>query len=111
MYKVSMKPTHENLPWPGLKAKDRLSWVVTREVKEAKETEEREVWAEKQIAHLLDHFPPETAMRLVFREMSRRGRPIPRFAKSLLKLLPDWNLKPRRLRKCPRLEITNCDFK
>jgi hypothetical protein len=95
-----MKPTHEKLLWPGLKAKDRLSRVVTRAVKEAKEAEEREVWAEKQIARVLDHVPPEAAMRLVFREMSRRGRPLPRFAKSLLKLLPDWNLKPRRLRKC-----------
>jgi len=111
LYKVSMKPTHEKLPWPGLKAKDRLSRVVTREVKEAKETGERDVWAEEQIARVLDHVPPEVAMRLVFREISRRGRLVPRFTKSLLKLLPDWNLKPRRLRKCPRLEITNSDFK
>jgi hypothetical protein len=95
-----MKPTHEKLPWPGLKAKDHLSRVVTRAVKEARETGEKEAWAEKQIARVLDHVPPEAAMRLVFREMSRRGRPLPWFAKSLLKLLPDWNLKPRRLRTC-----------
>lgn len=95
-----MKPTHEKLRWPGLKAKDRLSRMVTRAVKEAKETGETEVWAEKQIARVLDHVPPGAVVRLIFREMSRRGRPLPRFAKSLLKLLPDWNLKPRWLRKC-----------
>jgi hypothetical protein len=84
-----MKPTYEKLPWPGLKAKDHLSRVVTRAVKEAKEARERDVWAEKQIARVLHHVPPQTAMRLVFREMSRRGRPVPQFVKSLLKLLPD----------------------
>jgi hypothetical protein len=94
-----MKPTHEKLPWPGLKAKDHLSRFVTRAVKEAKERGEIVVWAEKQIARVLDHAPPEAAVRLVFREMSRRGRPLPRLAKSLLKFLPGWNLKPRRLRK------------
>ena len=97
--RVSMKPTHEKLPWPGLKAKDRLSRVVTRAVKEAKETRELEAWAEKQIARMLDHVPPEAAMRLIFREVSRRGGPLPRFVKSLLKLLPDGNLKPRWLRR------------
>lgn len=95
-----MKPTHEKLPWPGLKAKDHLTRVVTRAVKEAREAGEREVWAEKQIARVLDHVLPEAAIRLVFREVSRRRRPLPWFAKSLLKLLPDCNLKPRRLRRC-----------
>ena len=79
---VSMKPTHEKLPWPGLKAKDRLSRIITRAVKEAKEAREREVWAEEQIGRLLDHIPPETALRLVFREISRRGRPMNGSAKS-----------------------------
>jgi hypothetical protein len=88
-YQLSKEPTYEKLPWPGLKAKDHLTRVVTRAVKETKEARERNVWAEKQIARVLDHVLPQTAMRLVFREMSRRGRPIPRFAKSLLELLPD----------------------
>jgi hypothetical protein len=88
LYEVSMKPTHDNLPWPGLKAKDHLSRVVTRAVKDAREARERDVWAEKQIARVLDNVPPRAAIRLVFREMSRRGRPIPRSAKALLKLLP-----------------------
>ena len=88
LYEVSMKPTHDNLPWPGLKARDHLSRVVTRAVKDAKGARERDEWAEKQIARVLDNIPPRAAMRLVLREMSRRGRPIPRFAKTLLKLLP-----------------------
>ncbi len=88
LYEVSMKPTRDSLPWPGLKAKDRLSRVVTRAVKDAKEARERDVWAEKQIARVLDNVPPRAAMRLVLREMSRRGRPFPRSAKALLKLLP-----------------------
>ena len=78
---------HERLPWPGLKAKDHLSRVVTRAVKRAKETRENEVWAENQIALVLDYVPPETAMRLVFRETRRRRKSIPRFAKALLRLL------------------------
>jgi hypothetical protein len=88
LYKVSMKPTHDNLPWPGLKARDHLSRVVTRAVRDAKEARERDVWAEKQIARVLDNVPPRAAIGLVFREMSRRGKPIPRLAKALLKLLP-----------------------
>jgi hypothetical protein len=89
LLQVSMKPIHEKLPWPGLKANDHLSRVVTRSVKEAKETGERDVWAEKQIARVLDHVAPKAALRLVFREMSRQGRSIPRCAKFLLKLLLD----------------------
>jgi hypothetical protein len=85
---VSIKPTHEKLPWPGLTAKDHLTRVVTRAVKEAKEKGEKEVWAGKQIARVLDYIPPEAAMRLVLGEMSRRGTPISRVAKSLLKLQP-----------------------
>lgn len=111
LYQICIKPTHEKLLWPGLKAKDHLSRFVTRAVKEARKTREREIWAEKQIARVLDHVPPEAAIGLVLRAMSRRGRPNPRFVKSLLKLLPDWNLKPRRLRKCPCLEITSSNFK
>jgi hypothetical protein len=87
-YRLSKEPTYEKLPWPGLKAKDHLTRVVTRAVKEAKEARERNVWAEKQIARVLDNVPPRAAIGLVFREMSRRGKPIPRLAKALLKLLP-----------------------
>lgn len=89
-YKLSIEPSRKKLPWPGLKAKDRLSRIVTREVKEVMETRERDAWAEEQIAKVLDHVPLETALRLVFREMSRQAKPVPRFAKSLFKGLPDW---------------------
>lgn len=88
-YGLSKQPKYEKLPWPGLRANDRLSRVVTRAVKAAKEARERNMWAKKQIARVLDHVLPQTAMRLVFHEMSRRGRPVPRFAKCLLKLLQD----------------------
>ena len=88
LYKVSMKPIYDNLPWPGLKAKDRLSRVVTRAVKDAKDARARDAWAEEQIARVLDNVPPRAAMKLVFREMSRRGRSIPRFANTFLKLFP-----------------------
>ncbi len=74
-YRISAAPNHEKLPWPGLKAKDLLSRVATRAVKEAKEARETVVWAEKQIARVLDHVPPETAVRILFREISRRGKP------------------------------------
>jgi hypothetical protein len=86
---LSAEPTHEKLPWPGLRANDRLSRVVTRAVKEAKEARARNEWAEKQIARVLDNVPPRVAVTLVFREMRRRGKPITRFPKALLKLLPD----------------------
>jgi hypothetical protein len=99
LLQVSLKPTHEKLPWPGLEAGDRLSRIATRAVKEAKEAREREAWAEEQIARVLDHIPPEAALKLVFHEMSRRGKHIPRLAKSPLKILRDWNLKLRRRRK------------
>jgi hypothetical protein len=70
-------PRQEKLPWPGLSAKDHLSRVTTRAVKEAQETRENEAWAENQIARLLDYVQPETAMRLLSREARRRGKPIP----------------------------------
>jgi hypothetical protein len=78
--RVSPKPRHEKLPWPGLKAKDHLSRVVTRAVKEAIEARENEAWAQSQIARVLDYVPPETAMRLVIRETRRRRKPVPKFA-------------------------------
>lgn len=87
-YPISAAPKHEKLPWPGLKAKDHLSRAVTRAVKEAKEKAESEAWAENQIVRVLDHVSPEFAMRLVFRETNRRGKPIRPFAKVLRELLP-----------------------
>jgi hypothetical protein len=77
LHQTSAKPAHERLPWPGLKAKDHLSRVITRAVKEAKETREKEEWAENQIARVLDFVPPHTAMRLVLLEAYRRRRLTP----------------------------------
>lgn len=75
--RVGAKPKHEKLPWPGLRARDHLSRVITRAVKEAKESRENEVWAENQIAGVLDVVSPETAMRLLCSETRRRGKPVP----------------------------------
>ena len=69
---VNLKPTHERLPWPGLRAKDHLTRVVARVLKEAKETREREAWAENLIAWVLEHVPPTTVIRLVGAVTSRR---------------------------------------
>jgi hypothetical protein len=74
-HRISAAPNHEKLRWPGLKAKDHLSRVVTRAVKEAKEARETAVWAEKQIARVLDHVPPETAIRILLLEISRLEKP------------------------------------
>jgi hypothetical protein len=87
-YPIIAAPKHEKLPWPGLKAKDHLSRVVTRAVKEGKEKAESEAWAEDQIARVLDHVSPEFVMRFVLRDTSRRGKPIPPFAGALHELLP-----------------------
>jgi hypothetical protein len=72
------RPKQEKLPWPGLKAKDYLSRVVTRAVKEAKETRENEAWAKKQIAHILHYVAPERVMKLLREEARRQRRPIGR---------------------------------
>jgi hypothetical protein len=80
-------PRREKLSWPGLKAKDHLTRVITRAVKEAREAREKEVWANKHVAQLLDYVSPETAVRHVLRETRRRGIRIPRFAEDLLRLL------------------------
>lgn len=93
LHRTSKKPGNERLPWPGLRAKDRLSRLVTRAVKEAREMKDNEAWAESQIARVLDYVSPETAMRLIFRETRRRRRPLPQFAKALLNLLPSWSLR------------------
>ena len=86
---LSRLPVYEKLPWPGLRAKDHLSRVVTRFVKETREERERYLWAEKQIARILEHIPPRTAMRLFFLGMKRRRRKVPRSLKNLLKHLSD----------------------
>jgi hypothetical protein len=78
---------HEKLSWPGLKAKDHLSRVITRAVKDAKERRENEAWAQNQIARLLYYVPLETAIRLLARETVHRRKPMPHLAKALLKLL------------------------
>jgi hypothetical protein len=79
LHRMGAKPAHEKLTWPGLKAKDHLSRVITRAVKEAKETRENEVWAKDLIARVLDYVPPETALKLVYCETRRRTEPALRF--------------------------------
>jgi hypothetical protein len=76
-HEISKQPKHEKLPWGGLRAKDRLSRVVTRAVKEARERKETELWAENQMSRVLSYVSPETAMRLLIQEIRRRRKPIP----------------------------------
>lgn len=85
-YQVIKKPKHERLPWPGLKDKERLIRVVTRAVKDARETREREAWAKEQLARVLDQVPPSTTFRLFLQEVRRRRTLIPRAAYKLLDL-------------------------
>ena len=80
-------PQHEKLPWPGLSAKDHLSRVVTRAVKEAREASENELWADNQIATVLDYVSVQTAIRLLYREASRRRMLFPEGAGALRILL------------------------
>ena len=47
----------KNYVGPGLKAKDHLSRVITRAVKEAEERRENEAWAQNQIARVLNYVP------------------------------------------------------
>src|SRR5579864_7070786 len=81
---IGMPPKHQKLPWPGLKAHDRLSRVVTRAVKDAKERGETETWARQQMARVLDHFPPGAVIRMVCEEMRRRGEPVRVFLELLV---------------------------
>ena len=69
---VSDEPQREKLPWPGLRAKDRLSRVVTRAVKEEREMKETEVWARKQIARVLDHVSPWLVIEVAVGKLNRR---------------------------------------
>lgn len=81
--RVIKKPKREKLAWPGLKAKDRLSRVVTQAVKEAREAREDEIWAQDQIARVLDYVSPHTAMNLVMEVTRHRRRPKTANAKRL----------------------------
>ena len=71
--RTSPAPGHRKLPWPGLKAKDHLSRVVTRAVKEAKEAEAALNWAKAQIDCLLDYVSAEAVLELLLCEMRRRN--------------------------------------
>jgi hypothetical protein len=74
--RISAHPKLEKLPWRGLRAKDYLSRLVTRRVKEAREREETERWAESQIVRVLNYVSPETVLRFLMREARRRRKPI-----------------------------------
>lgn len=79
--RMQAAPRHGKLPWPGLKAKDYLTRVVTQAVKEARDARESVMWAENQISRLLDYVPSETAMILLFHEALRRRKPALRWVK------------------------------
>jgi hypothetical protein len=74
--RLRSKPRHMKLSWPGLRAHERLTRVITQWVKEQKEEEENEAWAQDQIARVLDWVPPETAMKVLYREARRRNESI-----------------------------------
>jgi hypothetical protein len=69
---IDVKPKHQRLSWPGLNAKDHLSRVITRAVKEAKELVENEAWAESLLSRVLDYVPARTVIELVEREAALR---------------------------------------
>jgi hypothetical protein len=71
---IDLKPKHERLSWPGLNAKDHLSRVITRAVKEAKELKENEAWAKSLIARVFDYVSEGTAIDLVKREAALRRK-------------------------------------
>src|SRR5271154_4081895 len=75
--RLSSKPRHTKLTWPGLRAHDRLTRVITRWVKEQRAERENEAWAQDQVARVLDWVPPETAMKLLYREARRRNESVP----------------------------------
>lgn len=72
MPKLSGKPKHEKLPWPGLKNKNYLTRIITQAVKEAKETRENEVWARKQLARIRRYIPRSVFIRLVRKELQKK---------------------------------------
>lgn len=65
---IVTRPNHEKLPWPGLRAKDHLTRVVTGAIKEDREARETEEWAAAQIGQVLNFVPLETAIRLLVHE-------------------------------------------
>lgn len=75
--RLSNKPKHMKLSWPGLRDQSRLMRVVTQWVKEQMEERENEAWAQDQIARVLGWVPPETVMKLLYREAHRRNKTIP----------------------------------
>lgn len=105
---ISVKPKHEKLTWPALKAKDHLSRVISLAVKEAKETRENEEWAENQIARVLDFVSPHTVMKLVFLDMHRRSSLTPGLRKLSSGFLTRWRALAERpivrMGRAPRKE-------
>jgi hypothetical protein len=91
--RLSSKPKRMKLTWPGLRAQDRLSRVITRWVKEQKEERENETWARDQIARVLDWVPPETVMKLLYREARRRNESIPSSASFVSSLLVEPQMR------------------
>jgi hypothetical protein len=85
------KPEHEKLTWPGLKAEDHLSRVITKSVKERKEAKENEEWAENQIARVLDYVSPQTAIRLLCQVAHRQKK----LTAGARKLLSDFLMRLR----------------
>jgi hypothetical protein len=83
-YPTLTRPKYEKLPWPGLKDKNHLVRLATRVEKGRRKIRANEMWAQKQIARVLEYVSEETAMCLVFREARIQGRAIPRPPKALL---------------------------
>jgi hypothetical protein len=80
------RPKHEKLPWPGLKDKNHLMRVVTRVEKQRRKIRTDEIWAQKQIARVLQYVSGETAMRLLIREARIQGKTIQQLSDALLRL-------------------------
>jgi hypothetical protein len=86
-YPSLTRPRHERLPWPGLKDRNSMTRLVVRVEKQRRRIKVNEIWAQKQIARVLEYVSGETAMRLVFREARRQGKAVPRLSKVVLRLL------------------------
>ena len=74
---MALNRLRKKADWPGLRAKDHLSRVVTRWVKEQREEKEQEAWAQGQIVRLLDRVSPDVVVKLLYREARRRKESIP----------------------------------
>jgi hypothetical protein len=95
LHRISAKLKREKLAWPGLKAKDHLSRVVSRAVKDAKESREKEEWAENQIARVLDFVGPQHAVKLIFLETRRRRSLTPKSRRLFSGFLRRWRILNR----------------